>query len=86
VWRAFLRIFFRPVDVDGDKLLCDAEVSHVQMRCFDDLINMEELTELKKEVIAEKIHGGVVNNCVTFEGSFGLIKRNIFAHQNQSPG
>mmetsp|Transcript_11413 Transcript_11413/g.18714 ORF Transcript_11413/g.18714 Transcript_11413/m.18714 type:complete len:882 (-) Transcript_11413:302-2947(-) len=81
--RAFLRIF-RIFDLDGDNLLCDSELSDTQLRCFDDLINAEELLALKRQISME-VPGGVVNNCVTFEGFVGLIKMNLIAHQYQIP-
>lgn len=81
--RAFLRIF-RIFDIDGDNLLCDAELSDTQLRCFDDLINTDELMALKRQISME-VPGGVLNNCVTFEGFVGLIKMNLIAHQYQIP-
>lgn len=81
--RAFLRIF-RIFDIDGDNLLCDSELSDTQLRCFDDLINTDELLALKRQISME-VPGGVLNNCVTFEGFVGLIKMNLIAHQYQIP-
>eukprot|EP00601_Ochromonadales_sp_CCMP2298_P020292 CAMPEP_0173324208 /NCGR_PEP_ID=MMETSP1143-20121109/30931_1 /TAXON_ID=483371 /ORGANISM="non described non described, Strain CCMP2298" /LENGTH=750 /DNA_ID=CAMNT_0014268231 /DNA_START=156 /DNA_END=2408 /DNA_ORIENTATION=+ len=81
--RAFLRIF-RIFDLDGDGLLNDAELADTQLRCFDDLINADELMALKRQ-IALKDAGGVQGDCVTFEGFVGLIKLNLIAHQYQVP-
>ena len=81
--RAFLRIF-RIFDLDGDNLLCDAELSDTQLRCFDDLINTDELLALKRHISA-KVPNGVQDNCVTFEGFVGLIRMNLEVHQYQIP-
>lgn len=81
--RAFLRIF-RIFDLDGDNLWCDAELSEAQLRCFDDLINTDDLMALKRQ-ISTSVPGGVVNNFLTFEGFIGLIKLNIDVHQYQIP-
>jgi small GTP-binding protein len=70
--RAFQRVF-RIFDLDGDNLLCDAEFSDTQLRCFDDRINTMELLNLKRQIMSE-VPDSVVNNCVTFEGFLGLIK------------
>lgn len=83
VRRAFLRIF-RIFDLDGDNLLCDSELSDMQLRCFDDLINTDELTALK-HLVSRNVPGGVVKNGVTFEGFVGLIKMHVFDHQYQIP-
>jgi mitochondrial Rho GTPase 1 len=80
---AFLRIF-RIFDQDGDNLLNDSELSDTQMRCFDDFINADELLALKRQISIEVV-GGVVNNCVTFDGFVGLIKMNLIANQYQIP-
>jgi len=81
--RAFLRIF-RIFDVDGDNLLSDAELSDTQLRCFEAHINSDEIMALKSQ-IATRVAGGVVNNCVTFEGFLGLMKMNVESNNYQIP-
>eukprot|EP00598_Pedospumella_elongata_P001125 CAMPEP_0184983352 /NCGR_PEP_ID=MMETSP1098-20130426/12587_1 /TAXON_ID=89044 /ORGANISM="Spumella elongata, Strain CCAP 955/1" /LENGTH=753 /DNA_ID=CAMNT_0027507163 /DNA_START=177 /DNA_END=2435 /DNA_ORIENTATION=- len=81
--RAFLRIF-RIFDVDGDNLLSDAELSDTQLRCFEAHINSDEIMALKSQ-IATRVPGGVVNNCVAFEGFLGLMKMNVESNNYQIP-
>lgn len=81
--RAFQRIF-RIFDIDGDNLLCDAEFLDLELRCFDDLMNTDELVAAKQRVhLADP--GSVRNNCLTFEGFLALIKMTLYDHKFQVP-
>lgn len=81
--KAFLRIF-RIFDRDNDNLLSDQEVCQCQYSCFEVPINNEELMAIKKQ-ISKKIPGGIMHNCVTFEGWLGIIKMNIDKHNFTFP-
>jgi Ras family protein T1 len=81
--RAFLRIF-RIFDMDGDNLLCDKELSETQLHCFEDQINTDELTYLKRH-ISTNVPGGLHDNSVTFEGFLGIINSSLEQHQYQVP-
>lgn len=80
---AFQRVF-RIFDEDRDNLLCDKEFMNLQLQCFYDFTNTDELNRIKLR-IANGIPNGISKNCVTFEGLLGLIKMNLLAHQYQVP-
>jgi Ras family protein T1 len=81
--RAFQRIF-RIFDLDGDNLLCDAEFLDLELRCFDDLMNSDELVAAKQRVYLTD-PASVRDNCLTFEGFLTLIKMTLYDHKHQIP-
>jgi Ras family protein T1 len=80
---AFQRIF-RIYDINNDNLLSDDEIFNLQLNCFQNHMNNQELTQLKFK-ISSIVNHGIIKNQISFDGFLGLLKMNIYAYEYQVP-